>query len=276
MSETSIEKLLELMRQLRDPDNGCEWDKKQTFESLLPYLDEEAKEVAEAIKNKDYINLKEELGDLLLQIIFHSEIAKEKKLFSFNDVIDTLSEKLIRGTLTFSILRENILHLNKQKCGNKSKMKKKMIFVENIKGIISFTILLINTLALATLMIPLGIIKFLIPIKTLRVSFTKLIIKIGEIWISVNSFWVLNLLNPDIEIKGFESLNKNEWYLATSNHQSWADIFMVQMLTNKKIPMLKFFMKHILIYVPVIGICWWALDMPFLKRYTKEQIKKKS
>lgn len=96
MSETSIEKLLELMRQLRDPDNGCEWDKKQTFESLLPYLDEEAKEVAEAIKNKDYINLKEELGDLLLQIIFHSEIAKEKKLFSFNDVINTLSEKLIR------------------------------------------------------------------------------------------------------------------------------------------------------------------------------------
>ncbi|MEC7787171.1 MAG: acetyltransferase [Pseudomonadota bacterium] len=149
-----------------------------------------------------------------------------------------------------------------------------MIFVENIKGIISFTILLINTLALATLMIPLGIIKFLIPIKNLRVSFTKLIIKIGEIWISVNSFWVLNLLNPKIEIKGFESLNKNEWYLATSNHQSWADIFMVQMLTNKKIPMLKFFMKHILIYVPVIGICWWALDMPFLKRYTKEQIKK--
>ena len=149
-----------------------------------------------------------------------------------------------------------------------------MIFVENIKGIISFTILLINTLTLAILMIPLGIIKFLIPIKNLRVSFTKLIIKIGEIWISVNSFWVLNLLNPKIEIKGFESLNKNEWYLATSNHQSWADIFMVQMLTNKKIPMLKFFMKHILIYVPVIGICWWALDMPFLKRYTKEQIKK--
>ncbi|MEC7268896.1 MAG: MazG nucleotide pyrophosphohydrolase domain-containing protein [Pseudomonadota bacterium] len=96
MSETSIEKLLELMRQLRDPDNGCEWDKKQTFESLLPYLDEEAKEVTEAIKNKDYINLKEELGDLLLQIIFHSEIAKEKKLFSFNDVVNTLSDKLIR------------------------------------------------------------------------------------------------------------------------------------------------------------------------------------
>tara|TARA_A100001035_G_scaffold109210_1_gene85516 strand:- start:875 stop:1759 length:885 start_codon:yes stop_codon:yes gene_type:complete len=149
-----------------------------------------------------------------------------------------------------------------------------MIFLETIKGIISFIILLVNTLVLATLMIPLGIIKFLIPVRNLRISFTKLIIKIGEIWISVNSIWVLNLLNPNIEIKGFESLNKNEWYLTTSNHQSWADIFMVQMLTNKKIPMLKFFMKHVLIYVPVIGICWWALDMPFLKRYSKEQIEK--
>ena len=145
---------------------------------------------------------------------------------------------------------------------------------ENFKGTVCFLILLINTLLLATLMIPLGVIKFLIPIKSLRISFTKMIINIGEIWISVNSVWVLKILNPNIQIQGFESLSKNEWYLTTSNHQSWADIFMVQMLTNRKIPMLKFFMKHVLIYVPVIGICWWALDMPFLKRYTKEQIKK--
>ena len=145
---------------------------------------------------------------------------------------------------------------------------------ENFKGTVCFLILLTNTLLLATLMIPLGVIKFLIPIKSLRISFTKMIINIGEIWISVNSVWVLKILNPNIQIQGFESLNKNEWYLTTSNHQSWADIFMVQMLTNRKIPMLKFFMKHVLIYVPVIGICWWALDMPFLKRYTKEQIKK--
>ena len=65
-----------------------------------------------------------------------------------------------------------------------------MIFLETIKGIISFIILLLNTLVLATLMIPLGIIKFLIPVRSLRISFTKLIIKIGEIWISVNSIWV--------------------------------------------------------------------------------------
>ena len=69
-------------------------------------------------------------------------------------------------------------------------------------------------------------------------------------------------------------MDKRSWYLSLSNHQSWADIFIVQMITNRKVPMLKFFMKFVLIYVPVIGICWWALDMPFLKRYTKDQLER--
>ena len=69
-------------------------------------------------------------------------------------------------------------------------------------------------------------------------------------------------------------MDKRSWYLSLSNHQSWADIFIVQMITNRKVPMLKFFMKFVLIYVPVIGICWWALDMPFLKRYSKDQLER--
>ena len=96
MSSTSIEKLLEIMRQLRDPEQGCEWDKKQTFKSLIPYLKEESAEVIEAIEKEDYDNLKEELGDLLLQVVFHSQIAKEKKLFSFDEVVEELSNKLVR------------------------------------------------------------------------------------------------------------------------------------------------------------------------------------
>ena len=147
-------------------------------------------------------------------------------------------------------------------------------FKNNLIGIISSTILIVNTLILAILMIPLGIIKFLIPIKSLRASFTKIIIKIGEIWISVNSLWVIKLHKPNLEIHGQENLDGNSWFLSTSNHQSAADIFIVQLITNRKIPMLKFFIKYELIYVPVIGICWWALDMPFLKRYTQEQIKR--
>ena len=147
-------------------------------------------------------------------------------------------------------------------------------FKNNLIGIISSTILIVNTLILAILMIPLGIIKFLIPIKSLRASFTKIIIKIGEIWISVNSLWVIKLHKPNLEIHGQENLGGNSWFLSTSNHQSAADIFIVQFITNRKIPMLKFFIKYELIYVPIIGICWWALDMPFLKRYTQDQIKK--
>ena len=84
------------MSQLRDKDDGCEWDKEQTFRSLAPYTIEEAYEVADAIEREDISDLKEELGDLLLQVVFLSQIAKEEALFSFDDVAKTISEKLVR------------------------------------------------------------------------------------------------------------------------------------------------------------------------------------
>ena len=84
------------MSQLRDKDDGCEWDKEQTFRSIAPYTIEEAYEVADAIEREDISDLKEELGDLLLQVVFLSQIAKEEELFSFDDVAKTISEKLIR------------------------------------------------------------------------------------------------------------------------------------------------------------------------------------
>jgi len=84
------------MSQLRDKDDGCEWDKEQTFRSLAPYTIEEAYEVADAIEREDISDLKEELGDLLLQVVFLSQIAKEEELFSFDDVAKTISEKLVR------------------------------------------------------------------------------------------------------------------------------------------------------------------------------------
>ena len=92
----SIEKLLAIMSQLRDKDDGCEWDKEQTFRSIAPYTIEEAYEVADAIEREDISDLKEELGDLLLQVVFLSQIAKEEELFSFDDVAKTISEKLVR------------------------------------------------------------------------------------------------------------------------------------------------------------------------------------
>mgnify|MGYP001234044901 CR=1 FL=1 len=95
-SEQKINKLIEVVSALRDPLNGCPWDLKQTHISLIPYVLEEAHEVAHAIREDNPNELKEELGDLLLQIILHAQIAKEKNLFDITDIIEIITEKLIR------------------------------------------------------------------------------------------------------------------------------------------------------------------------------------
>lgn len=91
-----IDELIKIVKKLREPNEGCEWDIKQDNTSLLPYLLEETYEVIEAIKKNTDDELKEELGDLLLQIILHSEIASENKKFQIKDVIKDLNDKLIR------------------------------------------------------------------------------------------------------------------------------------------------------------------------------------
>ena len=93
---TEINKLEEIIKKLRNPEDGCPWDIKQTHLTLLPYLIEEAYEVVDAIRNKESSEIKEELGDLLLQILLHSTIEEEKKIFTFQDVVNLLNKKLIR------------------------------------------------------------------------------------------------------------------------------------------------------------------------------------
>ena len=92
----SIDDLIILMARLRDTEHGCPWDLKQTFATIAPYTLEEACEVAEAIEREDYDNLKEELGDLLFQVIFHAQMAKESELFDFADISQGLLTKLLR------------------------------------------------------------------------------------------------------------------------------------------------------------------------------------
>jgi len=91
-----IEKLLDVMSSLRDPNTGCVWDKQQTYKSIVPHTIEEAYEVAEAIELENYEELKHELGDLLFQVVFYSQIAKEEGRFNFIDVVESISEKMIR------------------------------------------------------------------------------------------------------------------------------------------------------------------------------------
>jgi len=92
----AIENLLELMARLRDPKNGCPWDLAQSFATIAPYTIEEAYEVDDAIRREAWPELCDELGDLLLQVVFHAQIAREAGLFGFDDVVDAISAKLVR------------------------------------------------------------------------------------------------------------------------------------------------------------------------------------
>ncbi|ARR43485.1 nucleoside triphosphate pyrophosphohydrolase [Vibrio campbellii] len=91
-----IEQLEQIMAKLRDPESGCPWDLKQTFDTIVPHTIEETYEVVDAIQNRDWPNLQEELGDLLFQVIFYGQMAKEQGLFEFSDVVETVNEKLTR------------------------------------------------------------------------------------------------------------------------------------------------------------------------------------
>jgi len=93
---SSIDKLLEVMERLRDAENGCPWDQKQDFSSIAPYTVEEAYEVADAISREDFVALRDELGDLLFQVVFHAQMANEAGIFDFDDVAGTITDKMLR------------------------------------------------------------------------------------------------------------------------------------------------------------------------------------
>lgn len=127
MSGKSFEELVEIMAALRGP-NGCPWDIEQDHDSLKPYILEEAYEVLETIDNKDFTSLKEELGDLLLQTVFHAQVAKENGHFDIDDVLKTLSNKLVTrhphvfGEVEINSAEDQIVHWEKikRKEGKKS------------------------------------------------------------------------------------------------------------------------------------------------------------
>ena len=143
-----------------------------------------------------------------------------------------------------------------------------------LRGAIAWILLVLNTLVMAPLLICFTLLRILIPLPGWRRWCTNGAIGAAELWISFNKGWIHLTQKVQWDIEGVEHLDKNNWYLVISNHQSHADILILQYLFNRKIPMLKFFLKQQLIWVPVIGLCWWALDFPFMKRYSKEHLEK--
>ncbi|MDP0561318.1 MAG: acyltransferase [Candidatus Endonucleobacter sp. (ex Gigantidas childressi)] len=142
-----------------------------------------------------------------------------------------------------------------------------------LKGIIAVSLLILNTLIMSVPLFFFALLKLLIPVPICQKAMSHIVNNIAELWITFNSAWMRLTQKLDYQIKGLESFDSKGWYLVTANHQSWADITIMQHILNRKIPLMKFFLKRELIWVPVIGLCWWALDFPFVKRYSKSYLK---
>jgi len=148
-------------------------------------------------------------------------------------------------------------------------------FKRNLRGILVFAGFTINTIFWSTPLLMLAVIKVLLPIAPLRRALTRVIMAIGENWISVNTVLLQRGASIDWRASGLDNLRRDGWYLVMVNHQAWVDILVLQTVFNRRIPFLKFFIKQQLIWFPVLGIVWWAMDMPFMKRYSKSYIARK-
>jgi 1-acyl-sn-glycerol-3-phosphate acyltransferase len=141
-------------------------------------------------------------------------------------------------------------------------------------GVSSLIVLSLNTLLCVTALFPLALLKFALPGAGARKRIDPWLNRIAERWIDNNALWI-DLVQPlSIDLDGVTELSPSRWYLVEANHQSWADIFVLQRVFNRRIPLLKFFLKQQLIWVPVIGLAWWALDFPFMRRHSEVFLKK--
>lgn len=139
-------------------------------------------------------------------------------------------------------------------------------------GVIAATLLAINTLFWCLLLYIPAVLKLIIPHRGFRVLCTRLIIWVSESWVACNTGWMKLTQSTDWQVEGADNLKREGWYLVLSNHQSWVDIIAMQRVFNRRAPFLKFFLKQQLIWVPVIGLAWWGLDFPFMKRYSREYL----
>jgi 1-acyl-sn-glycerol-3-phosphate acyltransferase len=142
--------------------------------------------------------------------------------------------------------------------------------VNVLRGLAGVVLMALNTLVCGSVLLLLAIVKLVIPVNPVRRRIDPRLHRLVEIWIA-NNTRLLGYVQWDM--RGEHELSRGRWYLVTSNHQSWADIFVLQKALTGRIPLLKFFLKRELIWVPLIGVVWWALDFPFMKRHSAEFLR---
>ncbi|MFZ4482296.1 MAG: acyltransferase [Rhodoferax sp.] len=140
-------------------------------------------------------------------------------------------------------------------------------------GLVATLLLVLNVFLWVPILLFFSILKLIIPLKKMRLLIDPLLLRIAEAWIAGNSGWMRLTQRVQWDVQGIEGLNYRSWYLVNSNHQSWVDILVLQHLFNRRIPLLKFFLKQQLIWVPIMGLAWWALEFPFMRRHSEEYLK---
>lgn len=140
-------------------------------------------------------------------------------------------------------------------------------------GCLSILIYFVNTLFWFIPIFCLSFVKML-PLRQLQTFASYVADGCASMWITVNNINQTVLSKTQWDIKGLEGLGAKDWYLVIANHQSWVDILVLQRIFNRKIPFLKFFLKKELIWVPFLGLAWWALDFPFMQRYSRKFLEK--
>lgn len=143
-----------------------------------------------------------------------------------------------------------------------------------IKAVLTFGLILLNTVLLCMPLFSLSLIKILVPVNFVQRNLAQGLVWIAESWVGINGLILSLTQRLNIDISFPKSLENGGWYLVTCNHQSWVDILILQKIFRKEIPFLKFFLKQELIWVPFLGIAWWALDFPFMKRFTRDYLEK--
>lgn len=135
-----------------------------------------------------------------------------------------------------------------------------------LKCVFSALCIALNTLLICVLFLPFSLLKLCVPSGAARTLADRCLNALADAWVGNNQRWMSAIETPRWQVSGIDGLNPRGWYLVSSNHQSWADILILQGVFRGRIPFLKFFLKKELIYVPVIGLAWWALDFPFMRR----------
>jgi len=136
-----------------------------------------------------------------------------------------------------------------------------------LRGALTGATLGLNTVLVAASLVPPALVKLLLPVTAVHRAADRVLNALASAWVAVNNAWIA-AVRPTArwDVQGVEGLHSHGWYLVSSNHQSWVDILVLQRIFHGRIPFLKFFLKQQLIWVPVIGLAWWALDFPFMKR----------